>query len=85
MNIDNDHTGVSERHPYRKIFNDRIDLTFYVDATNYLPIQYFERWMQYIAGEDINSSGQNDPNGKTFTIDLDILMNTCVKGFKSQK
>ena len=66
MNIDNDHTGVSERHPYRKIFNDRIDLTFYVDATNYLPIQYFERWMQYIAGEDLNSSGQNDPNGKNF-------------------
>ena len=36
--IDNDRTGVTERHAYRKIFDDRIDLTFYVDAGLYLSL-----------------------------------------------
>ena len=30
------------------MFDDRIDLTFYVDAQNYLPIRAFEYWMEYI-------------------------------------
>ena len=40
--INNDFTGVTERHVYRRIYDDRIDLTFYVDAENYLPIRFFE-------------------------------------------
>ena len=52
---DNDRTGVTERHAYRKIFNDRVDLTFYVDAEEYLTIKFFELWMSYIAGEDLQS------------------------------
>ena len=32
------------------MFDDRIDLTFYVDAQNYLPIRAFEYWMEYITG-----------------------------------
>jgi hypothetical protein len=47
---DNFH-GVTERHAYRRIYDDRIDLTFYVDADNYLPIRYFETWMKYIVDE----------------------------------
>ena len=43
--INNDHHGVTERHAYRRIFDDRIDLTFYVDADNYLPIRTFEKWI----------------------------------------
>ena len=43
--INNDHHGVTERHAYRRIFDDRIDLTFYVDANNYLPIRIFEQWI----------------------------------------
>ena len=33
------------------MFDDRIDLTFYVDAQNYLPIRAFEFWKEYITGE----------------------------------
>ena len=47
---DNFH-GVTERHAYRRIYDDRIDLTFYVDAENYIPIKYFETWMKYVVGE----------------------------------
>jgi hypothetical protein len=47
---DNFH-GVTERHAYRRVYDDRIDLTFYVNADNYLPIRYFETWMKYIVDE----------------------------------
>tara|TARA_R100000008_G_scaffold1936_2_gene1570 strand:- start:734 stop:1555 length:822 start_codon:yes stop_codon:yes gene_type:complete len=47
----NDYTGITERHVHRRVFDDRIDLTFYCDAVEYLPIRYFEAWMQYIGNE----------------------------------
>jgi hypothetical protein len=53
---DNFH-GVTERHAYRRIYDDRIDLTFYVNADNYMPIRYFEIWMKYISGESVSAGG----------------------------
>ena len=56
---DNFH-GVTERHAYRRVYDDRIDLTFYVNADevgSYLPIRYFETWMKYIVDE---SRGEQD-------------------------
>jgi hypothetical protein len=32
------------------MFDDRIELTFYVDAGNYLPIKFFETWIDFISG-----------------------------------
>jgi hypothetical protein len=62
---DNFH-GVTERHAYRRVYDDRIDLTFYVNADNYMPIRYFEIWMKYIAGESVSAGGgklsSRDPN-----------------------
>ena len=46
--INNDRTGVTEKHVHRRIFDDRIDLTFYVDAGLYQPIKFFEDWISYI-------------------------------------
>ena len=46
--INNDRTGVTEKHVHRRIFDDRIDLTFYVDAGLYQPIKFFEQWISYI-------------------------------------
>lgn len=60
LEINNDYTGVTERHAYRRIYDDRIDLTFYVDANNYLPIKFFETWMKYIVGENINDPKRNE-------------------------
>ena len=57
--IDNDFHGVTERHAYRRIFDDRIDLSFYVDAKNYLPIKFFEDWISFITSEDKNAAKSN--------------------------
>ena len=66
--VNNDFTGVTERHAYRRLFDDRIDLTFYVminqskspGLTNtYLPIRLFEGWIKYIAAEQKARSGNN--------------------------
>ena len=51
--ITGDYTGVTERHAYRRIYDDRIDLTFYVD-TNYTVIRFFETWIKYIVSESIS-------------------------------
>ena len=53
--ITNDFHGVTEKHAYRRLYDDRIDLTFYVDEDNYLPIRFFETWIKYVAGEEIAS------------------------------
>lgn len=57
MDITGDFHGVTQRHANRRIYDDRIDMTFYVDAENYLPIRYFETWIKYIVGESITPSG----------------------------
>ena len=62
LELTNDHTGVTERHAYRRVYDDRIDLTFYVDAENYLPIRVFETWMKYIAQETVNTAQSDKGN-----------------------
>ena len=67
LDINNDHTGVTERHVHRRVYDDRIDLTFYVDAVNYLPIIYFELWIKFIVNESIEKQedkgvGSKDSN-----------------------
>ena len=49
--INNNYTGVTERHAYRRLYDDRASFTFYVD-TSYDSITFFETWMQYVAGEE---------------------------------
>lgn len=50
--INDDFTGVTERHAYRRQFDDRADFTFYVPKENYYIIRFFEYWLSYIAGEE---------------------------------
>ena len=50
--LNNDFTGVTERHAYRRIYDETIDLSFYVDAGNYIPIRFFETWISEIVNED---------------------------------
>ena len=57
FDINDNFHGVTERHAYRRVYDDRIDLTFYVNADNYMPIRYFEIWMKYIAGESVSPGG----------------------------
>ena len=48
LETQNNYHGVTERFAYRRIFDQKIDLTFYVDADDHLPIKFFERWIEYI-------------------------------------
>ena len=54
--LNNDYAGVTERHAYRRMFDESLDFTFYVDGENYLPIKFFEKWMKGIMNEDENDS-----------------------------
>ena len=58
--INNDRTGVTEKHVHRRIFDDRIDLTFYVDSGLYQPIKFFEQWISYITNGRNISGGDQD-------------------------
>ena len=59
--INNDRTGVTERHVHRRIFDERIDLTFYVDAGLYQPIKFFEEWISYIVnGRQISDNDEEN-------------------------
>ena len=60
--INNDRTGVTEKHVHRRIFDDRIDLTFYVDAGLYSPIRFFEDWMALITNGTFNEDSINSRN-----------------------
>ncbi len=58
FNVDNDYTGVTEKMPHRKVYDQNLQLTFYVNsegASNYYPIRFFESYISYVAGEDPNN------------------------------
>ena len=46
----NDYHGTSEKMAYRRIYDDTLDLTFYVDY-KYNTLKYFLAWMSFIVGE----------------------------------
>ena len=65
--LNSDRTGVTERHVYRRTYDDRIDLSFYVtvDPKNpYVAIRFFELWMKYVTNESI--AGQNSVKNSNF-------------------
>jgi hypothetical protein len=53
--LNNDYTGVTQRHAYRRIYDDRADFTFYVNQS-YDQIRYFEAWLRYIVGEQVGGA-----------------------------
>jgi hypothetical protein len=53
----NDFYGVTERFAYRRAYDDRIDLSFYIDAEEYYSVRFFEIWMKYIANESMAKTG----------------------------
>lgn len=62
FDINNDYHGVTERRAYRRMFDDRMDLTFYVDAENYLPIRLFEDWIGGIMNGNDDEGSLVNPN-----------------------
>lgn len=48
--VTNDFHGVTEKMAYRRMYDETTDFTFYVDY-NYNINEFFEGWMDYVAGE----------------------------------
>ena len=81
--INNDFHGVTERHAYRRIFDERIDLTFYVDADNYLPIRTFESWIGGIVnGNDDKGNLVNPSYYYTALYPDDYRKDICITKFE---
>jgi len=62
FNVDNDYSGVTEKMPHRKVYDQQLQLTFYVNAEEdaYYPIRFFESYIAYIAGEDPSDASSLD-------------------------
>jgi|TARA_B100001094_G_scaffold332875_1_gene407031 hypothetical protein len=56
-----DFAGVTEKMVYRRIFDESLDLTFYVDAKYVIP-EFLESWHSYCLGED--QFGEFDRNSR---------------------
>lgn len=55
--VTNDYPGVTEKFAYRRIYDETIDFTFYVDS-EYKVIEFLDGWLNYATGQ-----------GTTFTTD----------------
>ena len=56
--VNNDYHGVTEKMAYRRMYDETIGLTFYVDR-NYKVIELIEGWMDYISGIDDTKTYEN--------------------------
>ena len=83
-----DFTGVTEKFAYRRLYDDRIDFTFYVDAANYLPIRFFESWIKFIVGESqtkAERSGKLSSKDPNYFYRVKYPNNYIVDGLKITK
>ena len=64
IDIDNDFPGVSEKHVYRRLYDDKADFTFYVSSEDYYVIRFFEAWIGYTVNE--NYGNRNNANSSTY-------------------
>lgn len=78
-----DRTGVTERHAHRRVFDDRIDLTFYVDGDNYTVIKYFETWIDFISGS--GTTQDNKKLNETYFYRMNYPDEYTCSGFKVTK
>ena len=53
--LNNAHTGVTEKHAYRRAYDQVASFTFMVDH-DHTAIKLFENWMSYIVGEQFATS-----------------------------
>ena len=58
--INNDFTGVTERHAYRRVFEETTNFAFYVDAGDYTPIRFFEQWIEYATNGPLSKNARKD-------------------------
>ena len=59
--LDNDFTGITERHAYRRQYDTTASFTFYVDV-NYDSIYMMENWIRFIVNEDASDDTLTNSN-----------------------
>ena len=55
VELQNDHSGITERHVHRRQYDTTASFTFYVD-TSYRVIKLFESWIGYIVNDQQSAS-----------------------------
>ena len=66
LELNNTYHGVTQRHAYRRVYDDRIDLEFLVDADDYLPIRFFEKWIDSIMSQTQGGEGSDSPVSQSY-------------------
>jgi len=89
LETNNDYTGVTEKHAYRRMFDGQIDFTFYVDAVNYLPIKFFESWIRYAMNENTNEARAKNYNYRVkypddYITDQGLIVRKFERDYRSQ-
>ena len=64
--IYNDFTGATERYVHRRQYDEQVDFTFYVNADNYIPIRFFETWIDYIVGVETENERKDTMSADYF-------------------
>jgi hypothetical protein len=59
-----DYHGVTEKMAYRRIYDDVMDMTFYVDK-GYKVIDFFDGWINYISGMGLTASYNSYDNRRS--------------------
>ena len=72
----NDYMGVTEKLAYRRIYDETLDMTFYVDKT-YKIIEFFEGWIDWISGVGDNTGGISAY--KNLEVGLEIIFQRHIK------
>ena len=85
LELTSDRTGVTERHVHRRMFDDRIDFTFLVDADEYLPIRAFEYWKEYITGGNDTTNFEDKNHFYRMNYPDDYAMDQGVKIVKFER
>ena len=89
LETNNDYTGVTEKHAYRKMYDSQIDFTFYVDAVNYLPIKFFESWIRYAMNENNDEAIAKNYNYRvkypdSYITDQGLIVRKFERDYRSQ-
>ena len=66
LELNNTYHGVTQRHAYRRVYDDRIDLEFLVDADDYLPIRFFEKWIDSIMLQTQDGEGNESAISQSY-------------------
>lgn len=83
--VTNDYSGVTEKMAYRRIYDDTIDLTFYIDG-QYKLLSYFDYWMDYITGQGTTlTSAQYESRNAIYRMNYPIVYKTNIYITKFEK